>query len=62
MSKETPCVAILNKQKCHFSFFYKVREQKGRTGLVWWKLVPVGGGREKVWKGAYGANTVYTCV
>jgi hypothetical protein len=31
--KETPCIAILNKQKCHFfPFFYKIREQEGRTG------------------------------
>jgi hypothetical protein len=30
--KETPCVAILNKQECLFSFFYKIREQEGGTG------------------------------
>jgi hypothetical protein len=29
------CTAILNKQKCYFFFFYKIREQKGRTGPVW---------------------------
>jgi hypothetical protein len=28
--KETPCVAILNKQKYHF-FFYKIGEHKGGT-------------------------------
>jgi hypothetical protein len=33
---------MLNKQK--FIFFYKIGEQKGRTGLVW-GLVAVGGGR-----------------
>jgi hypothetical protein len=27
--KETHCIAVLNKQKCHF-FFYKISEQEGR--------------------------------
>jgi hypothetical protein len=31
---ESPCVAVWNKQKCHFFFFYKIRErkEKGRKG------------------------------
>jgi hypothetical protein len=32
--KETPCVAILNKQKCLF-FLNKIREQEGRRGPAW---------------------------
>jgi hypothetical protein len=35
MSQESPCVGILNKQKCHFFFFYKIGEQEDKTGLVW---------------------------
>jgi hypothetical protein len=33
--KETFCVAILNKQKCHFFFFYKIQGQEDRTGPAW---------------------------
>jgi hypothetical protein len=29
--KETPRTPILNRQKCHFFFFYIIREQEGRT-------------------------------
>jgi hypothetical protein len=43
--KETPCVAIFKKQKCHFSFFYKIGEQDGKTGPAWAGGVPMGGGR-----------------
>jgi hypothetical protein len=40
--EETPCVAILNKNVIFF--FYKIREQEGRTGPVWsGRLTPVGG-------------------
>jgi hypothetical protein len=45
--KDAPCVAILNKQKCHIFFFflYKIGEQEGETGPVWGRrLVPVEGG------------------
>jgi hypothetical protein len=61
--KETPCIAILNKQKCH-SFLL----QNGRTG-VWNRLclgdlVPVGG--ERMWRKGeedeYGTNTVLICL
>jgi hypothetical protein len=30
--KETPCIAILNKQKYLFFFFFKNGEQEGQTG------------------------------
>jgi hypothetical protein len=43
MSPGNQCVAILNKQKCHFFFFYKSREQEGNTGPAW-ELIPLGGG------------------
>jgi hypothetical protein len=42
--KETPYIAMLNKQKCHF-FLLQIGEQEGRTGSVWGVLVPVGEGR-----------------
>jgi hypothetical protein len=32
MSQRTPCIAILNKQKCHFFSFTKLEK---RTGPVW---------------------------
>jgi hypothetical protein len=41
--KETPYIAILNKNVMFF--FYKIGEHEGRTGCVWEGLVPVGGGR-----------------
>jgi hypothetical protein len=45
-----------------FLFFYKIREQEGRTGPPWgdwyqWKGEEFG---EKVWEGEYNANSVYT--
>jgi hypothetical protein len=30
---EALCIAIINKQKCHF--FYKNREQEGKTDPFW---------------------------
>jgi hypothetical protein len=41
--KETPCGAILNKQKW---LFLKNGEQGGKSGPVW-ELAPEGGGRIK---------------
>jgi hypothetical protein len=41
MHKKTPCVDILNKQKCHFFlsfFFYEIREQDSEQVLGWGKL------------------------
>jgi hypothetical protein len=57
--KETPCVAILSKQKCHFFLLfssYRIREEEGRTGPAW----GVGTGRrgEKVRRGCRRVNMV----
>jgi hypothetical protein len=41
---ETPYVSIVNKSKCHFIFFCKIREQEGRSCPVG-VIVPVEGGR-----------------
>jgi hypothetical protein len=64
--KETSCVAILNKQKCHH-FFYKITEQVGGTGSARGGEevgTSARGGRcrEKVKEGEYSANTVCTYV
>jgi hypothetical protein len=50
--KETPCRAILNRQKCSLTTTKKKKkknhqpkiEQEGKIGLVW-GLIPVGGGK-----------------
>jgi hypothetical protein len=34
VTMKKPCVAILNKQKCHFFSFYKNGEQEGKMGAV----------------------------
>jgi hypothetical protein len=50
MDKETPCVAILNKQKCHFFSFTKLEKRRegqvlpgeggtSRRGRMWGKSV-----------------------
>jgi hypothetical protein len=51
--KETPCVAILNKQKYHlfFPFFCKIGEQEGGTG-------PDYGGGQYQWEGEGGEERV----
>jgi hypothetical protein len=46
MDKETPCVAILNKQKCHFFSFTKSENRRVEEVLAG-GLVPVRG-RERV--------------
>jgi hypothetical protein len=67
--KATPCVANLNKQKCHFSSSFLM--QNWRTGGQnkfclagvgggWYQWEWGGGG--KMMKGEYSANTVYTCM
>jgi hypothetical protein len=45
----------LNRQKCHFLFFYKLGEQEGRTGLVW--RAGTSERRENVGKGCRRVNT-----
>jgi hypothetical protein len=62
--KETPCVAILNKNVIFF--IYKIGEQEGRVEQVlpghgWYQWE---GGRdgERVWEDKYSANTMYTCM
>jgi hypothetical protein len=53
-------IAILNKQKCHFSSFTKSENRRAEQVLpaAWcqWKR---GGGRERVQEDEYSANTVY---
>jgi hypothetical protein len=64
--KETPCVAILNNEKCHFFlllFLYKIGEQEGGTGPAWdrgWYQWEGEGFGEMVKESEYGAYTVYT--
>jgi hypothetical protein len=60
--KKSPCVAILNKQKCGFFFIYKIKGEQNRSCLVGWYQWERKGGGEKVWEYEYGANTVYTCL
>jgi hypothetical protein len=57
---ETPCTAILNKQKF---LFFKNGEQGGKIGPVW-EFVPVcvGGYNERVEEGECGANIMYSCM
>jgi hypothetical protein len=50
--KETPCVAILNKQKYHFFSSTKSETRRAERGFV------LGG--ERTWEGEYSANIVYT--
>jgi hypothetical protein len=33
VTRKTPYIVIVNKQKCHF--FNKIAEQEGRAGAVW---------------------------
>jgi hypothetical protein len=52
---QTPCIAILHKQKCPFVFFYKMGKQKGRTCPAWGIGIS---GREEVEKGHGKVNIV----
>jgi hypothetical protein len=47
-----------------FFFFYKIREQEGKTGPVVGVATSKSGGDggERVWEGEYGTNTVCTCI
>jgi hypothetical protein len=50
--KETPCVAILNKQKCQvFSSFFLLQNRRAQQALPG-EVVPVGGGRR--WRNGKG--------
>jgi hypothetical protein len=51
---ETPCKAILNKQKCNF--FYKNREREGKTSPVWG--AGTSGREEDIRKGCRRENVV----
>jgi hypothetical protein len=61
--KENPSTATLNKEKCLFSIVEnrKVKQVLSRGNGT---SVGVGGGeyKERVHKGEYGANTVFTCM
>jgi hypothetical protein len=61
MSQGNSLCSYLKQTKMSIFFFYKIREQEGRTGPVW-RLVPVG--RRNMWgkEGECSANTVYTCM
>jgi hypothetical protein len=54
---ETPCIAILKKQKWHF--FYKNREQESKAGPLW-EVVTSGMG-EDIRKRCWRANTQENC-
>jgi hypothetical protein len=67
MPQENSLCSYLKQAKMSlFSCFfkYKIGEQEGETGPAWVELVLVG--RGKIWRngeeGAYGANTVQTCM
>jgi hypothetical protein len=49
--KETPRVAILNKEKSHFFSFYKIGEQEGKTGSAWSVHIS---GRQRKWRKGLG--------
>jgi hypothetical protein len=49
-------MVMLNKQKCHSFFFYRIREKKG------WYQLEGGSSREREWESEYSANTVSTCI
>jgi hypothetical protein len=64
MSQGNSLYSYFKQTKMSFLFFfYKIREQEGRTSPVWggWYQWKWGGGGERVWEGEYGANTVSTC-
>jgi hypothetical protein len=64
--KETPRVAIVNKQKCHFFFLSFAKSENRRVEQVlpggrlggWYQWEGRGGG-ERVWDGEHNGNTVY---
>jgi hypothetical protein len=57
---ETPCTAILNKQKHHFS---KTKNRKVKQVLPKdWYQWEGRGYKEKVLEGEYGGNIIYSCM
>jgi hypothetical protein len=54
ISQGNSLCTILNQQKCHFYFFYKIKEQKGRTGLI--RGVGTSGKGEEEGKGCWRVN------
>jgi hypothetical protein len=52
------------KTSCVIFFFYKIREQEGGTDPVGVEVGTNGRGKKgrRMWKGAYSANAVYTCI
>jgi hypothetical protein len=60
MPQETPCVAILNKYKCHFFLFflYIIGEQEGGTGLALGAWFGTSQRGEEVGKGCRRVNMV----
>jgi hypothetical protein len=58
-TRKLPVVATLNKQKCHFFFFffsYTKSEYRKAEQVLSGELVPVGGGgnKERVWESEHG--------
>jgi hypothetical protein len=61
--KETPRVAILNKEKSHFFSFTKSENRRAKQALPGVSISVGGrGSGERVWEGEYGTNTAYTCM
>jgi hypothetical protein len=61
--KETPCIDILNKQKCHFFPFSKSESRRaGQVLSEGLEAVGRGGYGERVKKVEYNSNTVFTCM
>jgi hypothetical protein len=54
---ETLCINILSGQKCLFSEMEGRKEKQVLTG----GLVPLGGGKERVWEIEYDGNSMYSC-
>jgi hypothetical protein len=61
--KETPCVAILNKQIYHFFSSTKLENKRVEQVLSrGWYQWEGGESGKRVRESEYGANTVYTCM
>jgi hypothetical protein len=60
MPQGNSLAAVLNKQKCHFFFFFSYTKSENKFCLGDWYQWKGGGGEEKVKESEYGTNTVYT--